>query len=219
MYSQQDMLQEFLDGFEEELALFDDVGRRSDFDELERIFRRMQGGIFTYDPRRASPQERPTRYRPPTPGRPSGDQRPPPIESGEVTFPANERLAVPKLRDEATLGWLDRGGTQRRVPRGNRGVATVNPDGSVDYTVLNPELNHVLWRRRIAGPAASRRNLDDQRREDVARRLVARVSGQPLRRHSAQDVGPDLRPLRGALGRPGVRARVRGARPIWRRRP
>lgn len=217
MHSQYDMLQDFLHEFEEELSHFAEVDRRADFDELERIFRRMQANIVTHDPQAASDREVPPLY---DSGR---DARPPTIQSGEVTTPEHERQASPKLREEAQLGWLDRRGRHRRVQPGRRGVATVNPDGSVDYTVFNQALNHVLWRRRILRPDPSRAGLTPQQREDLARNTVARLSRQALRPHSAQDVGPDLLPARRtpSLRRPRASARnlARPRSAASRRRP
>ncbi|MBL9003857.1 MAG: hypothetical protein JNJ46_06405 [Myxococcales bacterium] len=137
---------------------------------------------------------------------PRGPAPVPRIAHGEVTTYANEPMGAGQLLQHGTQGWL-RGRRAVAPPTGNRGIATVNPDGSVTWTVYAPNMRTILYRRAIAGPgyiaAAAAVGIDNQAaqtRENAVRALLSTIptigGGPPqiFRSHATNVAGPDLLP-------------------------
>jgi hypothetical protein len=132
----------------------------------------------------------------------------PAIVHGEVTTRANEARGAGQLLQHSVQGWMRRGRASA-PPQGNRGIATVNPDGSITWTVYGPDMRTIIYRQLIApaGSVSPRAAVgtDDgaaQIREDTTRRVLARIPtvgqdgqvgpAQVFRKHRSHESGPDL---------------------------
>lgn len=172
-------------------------------DEFTRIFTQIRAGLVRL-------ARGVSRLRTPAP-RPESLPVPR-IAHGEVTTASQEGRGVGQLTQHATQGYVRRGRpVGPEAIRGNRGIAVVNPDGSVDYTVYSSGLRTILFRRRICGagcvPTAHATGSapgSAQVREDVVRTLLAQIPTiegstamppQIFGPHNSSVSGPDLLPI------------------------
>jgi hypothetical protein len=136
---------------------------------------------------------------------------PPPVPAivhGEVTTRVNEARGAGQLLQHSVQGWLRRG-RATPPPQGNRGIATVNPVGSITWTVYGPDMRTIIYRQLIASagtvPRRAAVGTDDgaaQIRENTTRQILAGIPtvgedgqvgpAQVFRKHQSHESGPDL---------------------------
>jgi hypothetical protein len=138
---------------------------------------------------------------------PGGPLPVPPIAHGEVTTRAHEPQGHGQLSVHATQGWVGPGSAGPQRAQGNRGLATVNPDGSITWTVYGPDMRTILYRQLIAPPgrispqaAQGTTNRDAQIRENTTRNVLRQLpttTGAPqrLRPHRSNASGADIVPV------------------------
>ncbi|MFY0562799.1 hypothetical protein ACN28E_03060 [Archangium lansingense] len=209
-------LDEFL-GEDLELEAFDEARRGGERggDSFIRVITQIARGLVTTTPGTVSPVPIP-QWNPVGP-----PPSPPPVAHGEITTYGNEARGHGQLTVHGTVGWVPSQGSAVPPPRGNRGLATVNPKGSITWTVYAPDMRRILYRQLIApeGTIPEQEARDPrfaQRRENIVRGVLNRLrtsTGRPqqLRPHPASAPGPDILPR---ASRPQRRGGARPARRV-----
>jgi len=132
----------------------------------------------------------------------TGRLRPvPPIVHGEVA--TDEGAGHGQLAVHMLQGWRTPAGNPVLPPHGNRGLATINRDGSVTWTVYAPDMKSIIYRQLIApAGSVSPRGASPQakqRRENRVRSLLGRIPTAMVRRRV-----PGVTAVRRAFGPPQV---------------